>query len=197
MNTTTTRLLSRAAAICMPVFLGACAVTGENQSAGQRMTDGARVELNQTLRFPGRSARAYIQFGEVLRRNDVNDWAPYCSFGLNRERDGGHLVREVEPTTFTVRESRSGVDVALAPEDAGGPGPAGLIRDRRIMVAGEFGGGRGGTPALHIYYTTLTLYSEQQPQVDDLTCAFRGSPQDRNLTVAEIRDTLGDIARLY
>ncbi|MDZ7840256.1 MAG: hypothetical protein U5R46_05470 [Gammaproteobacteria bacterium] len=194
MNATTTRLLTRAAALCMPVFLGACAATGENQSAGQRVADGTRVELNQPLRFPGRSARAYVQFGETLRRNDVNEWAPYCSFGLNRNRDGAPLVREVGPTTFTVSDSRSGVDVSLVPDDAG---PAGLIRDRGIMVAGQFGGGRGGTPALHIYYTTMSLYSEQQPQVDDLTCAYRGSLPDRNLTVEEIRDTLGDIARLY
>lgn len=197
MNTTTTSLLSRTAAFCMSAFLAACAATGENQPAGQRITEGARVELNQTLHFPGRSARAYIQFGETLRRNDVNEWAPYCSFGLNRHRDGAPLVREVQPTTFTVSDWRSGVDVSLVPDDAGDPGPAGLIRDRGIMVAGEFGGGRGGTPALHIYYTTMSLYSEQQPQVDDLTCAFRGAPQDRTLTVEEIRRALGDFARLY
>lgn len=197
MNATATRLFSLAAVLCMPVFLAACAATGESRLVAQQSTGGARLELNQTLRFPGRSARAYVQFGEVLRRNDVNEWEPYCSFGLNRERDGAPLVREVEPTTFTVTDSRSGVDVSLAPDGAAGPGTVGLIRDRGIMVAGEFGGGRGGTPALHIYYTTWSLYSEQQPQVDDLTCAFRGSPLDRNLTVQEIRGALGDIARLY
>lgn len=197
MNTTTSALRFRAAALCLPVFLSACAATGENPPAGQRITDAARLELNQTLRFPGRSARTYIQFGETLRRNDVNEWEPYCSFGLNRSRDGAPLVREVEPTTFTVSDLRSGIDVSLAPDDAGGPGPAALIRERGIMVAGQFGGGRGGTPALHIYYTTMSLYSGQQPQVDDLTCAFRGAPHDRNLTLEEIRNTLSDIARLY
>lgn len=43
----------------------------------------------------------------------------------------------------------------------------------------------------------MSLCSEQQSQVDDLTCAFRGSPRDRNLTAREIRNTFGDIARLY
>lgn len=178
--------------------LSACSSTGGYQSAKYRVPDGSSVELTQTLRFPGRSTRTYIQYGEILRRRrDVNEWEPYCSFGLNRSRDDRTLAHEVEPTVFTVRDTRIGVDVSSNFED--GDDRGGLFDDRRVLVAGLFGGGggRAGTPALHYYHTTLELYSDLQPQVSDLTCTFRGSVVDRNLTVDAIRETLGGIVRIY
>lgn len=178
--------------------LTACSSTGGYQSDKYRVPDGSQVELTQTLRFPGRSTRTYIQYGETLRRRgDVNEWEPYCSFGLNRSRDGRARTHEVEPTVFTVRGTTIGVDVSSNLED--GDDRGGLIDERGVLVAGVFGGGggRAGTPALHYYHTTLQLYSDLQPQVSDLTCTFRGSVVDRNLTVDEIRETLDGVVRIY
>lgn len=191
----TTRVMLHVAGCLALMSLAACTSMGPYKSAGSRVSEGATVELTRTLQFPGRSTRAYIQFGEPLRgRGDVNEWEPYCSFGLNRSRDGEALVREVEPTTFNVTQSRVGVDVAWSPGDAGDDG---LINDREIVVAGAFGGGDpSGTPSLHIYYTSLQLYSSKQPQVDDLTCAYRGLSVDRYMTVDQIQNTLGGIARI-
>lgn len=199
-----TRLMFHAAGYLALVSAAACSSMGEYRSAGSRIPEGATVELTRTLPFLGRSTRAYIQFGETLRgRGDVNEWEPYCSFGLDRRRDGEALVREVGPTTFEVTQSQVGVDVALSPGDAQDDAKDdakddGLINDREIVVAGAFGGGAGpsGTPSFHIYYMSLQLYSSQQPQVDDLTCAYRGSSVDRYLTVDEVRSTLGGIARI-
>lgn len=191
-----TRPMLHAAGYLALVSVAACSSTGQYKPAGSRIPEGATVELTQTLQFPGRSTRVYIQFGETLRgRVDVNDWEPYCSFGLERSRDGEALVREVSPTTFEVTQSRVGVEVSWSPGDGEDDG---LINDREIVVAGAFGGGGGpsGTPSFHIYFTSLQLYSSQQPQVDDLTCAYRGSSVDRYLTVEEIQSTLGGIARI-
>lgn len=177
--------------------LAACSSMGGYQSDRYRVPDGSEVELMQTLEFPGRSARSYIQFGEPVRRSDVNEWEPYCSFGLNRKRDDQPLAQEVTPTVFTVRKTQIGVDVAWSSEDQE-PGIRGDVQP--ILVAGLFGGGgrdASGTPSLYFYYTRMELYSDRQPQVDDLTCTFRGSPVDRNLTVDDIRDTLGGMARIY
>ncbi|HSH43101.1 MAG TPA: hypothetical protein VK973_13325, partial [Arenicellales bacterium] len=148
------------------------------------------LELLRTLEFPGRSARVYIQDGETSRRKHVNEWAPYCSFGLNRKRDGEALVREIPPGVFTIRRTSVGVEIASAGEDAGDPGGG-------IRVAGLFGnGGPGGTPWPYRYTTTMELYSERSPQLDDLTCAVKGGPPDRNLTREEIRRALDGIARI-
>lgn len=189
-----TRLTFAVVGFVAAATLTACSVPGGYRPADYRIPDGASVELMQTLRFPGRSARVYIQFGQTLRRNDVNEWQPYCSFGLNRDRDGQPLVREVGPTVFTVRKSEVGVEIARNSDD---DGPAGSIDDGGIVVAGQLGGGDpGGTPWPYVYYTRMELYSAQQPQVDDLTCEVKGEPPDRNLKVDDIRGALGDIARI-
>lgn len=192
-----TARLTRCIAGCLALAsLTACSSTGGYQSDRYRVPDGSEVELMQTLEFPGRSARSYIQFGEPVRRNDVNEWEPYCSFGLNRKRDDQPLAREVTPTVFTVRKTHIGVDVAWSSEE---PEPGTRGGGRPIQVAGLSGGGgrdASGTPSLYFYYTRMELYSDRQPQVDDLTCTFRGSPVDRNLTVDDIRDTLGGVVRI-
>lgn len=185
-----------AATCLMLALLTGCASTGRYQSPEFRVPDSSQVELTQSLRFPGRAARIYIQFGEILRWSAVDQWAPYCSFGLNRKRDGRPLAREVGPAVFDVTSTRIWVDVSRGPD---GQMPGGLAADRKIMVASLFGRGghrRDGTPSLYIYNTTLVLYSDREPQVDDLTCAYRGERMDRNLTLDEIRHTLGGIARI-
>lgn len=193
----TAKLTSCVAGCLALASLTACSSTGGYQSDRYKVPDGTEVELMQTLAFRGRSARSYIQFGEPLRRSEVNEWEPYCSFGLNRKRDNQPLAHEIAPTIFTVRKTQVGVDVA---RNSGYPQPGNPVDGRPIQVAGLFGGGgrdASGTPSLYFYYTKMELYSEQQPQVDDLTCAFRGAPVDRNLTVDDIRDTLGGMARIY
>lgn len=165
--------------------LTACTATGGYDPAKYRVPDGSKLELTQTLRFPGRSARVYMQFGETVRRSHVNEWEPYCSFGLDRTRDGKPLAREVGPAVFSVRKTHVGVEIAQNSD--GEP----------IVVAGLFGdGGPGGPPWPYRYVTRMELFSEQEPQVDDLTCAVQGAPPDRNLTGDEIRAALGDIARI-
>lgn len=178
------------------VFLSACSTPGGYEPDKYRVPEGSTVELKQALQFPGRSARVYIQFGETVRRKHVNEWEPFCSFGLNRNRDGEPLAREVGPTTFTVRSMQVGVDIARRGDDA--PGGGGMAAGAEpLLVAGLFGNdGPGGTPWPYLYITRMELFSDREPQVDDLTCAVNGAPPDRNLTVDEIRGALGDIVRI-
>lgn len=190
-------MLSTAVVGLAMMQLGACARTGGYQHDKYHLPEGSLVELTQTLQFPGSAARVYIQSGEIRKWGDVIEWSPYCSFGLNRKRDDKPLVREVDPGIFEVTGTRVELDISRSFDDRA---PGTLPDDRTIRVAGVFGGNgarRGGTPSLYIYRTTITLYSGQQPQLDDLTCAYRGSPRDRNLTVDDIRKTLDGVARIY
>jgi len=185
-----TRLTTLAVGCAAAAALTACSVPGGYQTASYRVPDGGKLELKQTLRFPGRSARVYIQYGGFVRRKNVNEWEPYCSFGLDRSRDGKPLVREVPPTVFTVRKTQIGTDIAYEPG-----APDGVIPGRPLRVAGLFGGeGPGGTPWPYVHFTKMELFSERQPQVDDLTCAVKGSPVDRNLTLDAIQGAMGEIA---
>lgn len=181
----------------LALLLTACSATGGYQSPEYRVPEGTRVELTRVLHFPGRSARIYIQFGGIVRWQDVDQWAPHCSFGLNRKRDGKPLARDIASTVFTVVGSRVWVDVSWNFEQ---DRPTDQAGNRETVVADLLNRGfghRDDTPSLYIYKTRLTLYSEQEPQVDDLTCAYRGSRTDRNLTMDEIRNTLGNIARIH
>lgn len=189
-------IVTRAAAWLTLPLLAACTAGPTQHYTGYRAPQVSSVELRQTLLFPGRSARAHIQLGKPLRWQDLDQWTPHCSFGLNRRRDGKPLAREIEPTVFTVLDSRAWVDVSQGPAENRRGVPD---TDRRLLLAGpltRFGRNRD-VPSLYIYRTRLALYSKQAPQVDDLTCAYRGSRTDRSLTLDQIRDTLGDIARIH
>lgn len=185
-------LLASAASLGLLLVAG-CSGTVPHDSAEYRPPEGTRVKLNQTLHFPGRTPRVYLQFGEIRKWGEVNEWSPYCSFGLNRQRDGKPQVSQVRPGVFTVRRTRVELEVS---QDLKGRPPGSGVDDDGVRVASLSNGGRGGTPALFIYRTTMTLYSDQQPQLDDLTCAYRGSRRDRNLSMDQIRGTLGDIATI-
>lgn len=189
-----TRLLLATVSSLVLLLLAGCSSTGSHPAPEYRPPEGSRVELKQAIEFPGHTARSYLQYGKFEKWGAIYEWSPYCSFGLNRTRDDQPQARRIEPDVFEVRNTRVHVDISRGPEDrAPGSGPD----HGPVRLASLSGGSRAGTPSLFIYLTTITLYSDQQPQLDDLTCAYRGSRQDRNLTMDEIRSTLGNIATIH
>lgn len=192
-----TRLFRQAASCLVAPLLATCSVTDGHQSVRYQAPEATRVELTRSLHFPGHSARIHIQFGKTVRWQTVDQWAPHCSFGLNRTRDGKPLARQAGPAMFSILDSRAWVDLSWKAND---DSPTARASDQRVAAAGLLQWSplyRDGTPSRYIYKTALTLYSEHEPQVDDLTCAYRGSRTDRNLTVDEIQDTLGNIALIH
>lgn len=185
-----TRSLPVLVGAVLSAALTACAGTTGYGASDRGLRTASRVVLAQPLHLPGRAARVYIQYGEVTRHAHLNEWQPYCSFGLDRTRDGEPLVREIRPTVFTVRQSRVGVDVVWQGRD----GPSGAA-DGALRVAGLLGGG-GGTPFPYVYYSELELFAADQPQVDDLSCRVTGGPPRRNLDLEQVREALGEVARV-
>lgn len=192
-----TKRVSRTVLPLMAGLIAACTTSGGYNTPEYRLPDGSTVELTQTLKFPYRSARTYIQGGKSMRWKNVNHYLPYCSFGLNRKRNDQPLAREIEPTRFATGDFYIGVEAAAdrvpAVQVAGGSG----FDAWRLASQTAAPEGNGGTPWPYTYYTRIELYSEDAPQVDDLSCAYDGDARDRNLTLDEIRDTLGELVRLY
>lgn len=183
----------------LPLIAGlvaGCTTSGGYNTPEYQLPDGSTVELTETLTLPYRSVRVYIQGGESLRWKSVNRYLPYCSFGLNRNRNNQPLAREIQPTRFTTGDFRLGVEARLDParQPVHVAGADGVSVLRFAQSAGREG--NGGTPWPYTFYTRIELYSDQAPQVDDLTCAYDGDSTDGNLTLDEIRDTLGDLVRL-
>ncbi|MGA8262326.1 MAG: hypothetical protein WB783_19130 [Arenicellales bacterium] len=177
-----------------------CSSTGEYQTPEYRLSKGSIIELTQTLEFPSGEAHTYIQDGKSESWNDLDLWRPYCSFGLNTTRDHKPLVHEIHPTRFTTGDTRLGVYAALDPGDPPTVDPDSIFAKRGVEVAGDSadsgGEGSSGFPSPYTFYTTIALYSDDEPQVEDLTCAFNGLPTDRNLTLNQIQATLGSIAKI-
>jgi predicted small secreted protein len=180
--------------------LTACSTTGGYGSPEYRLPEGSTVELMETLEFSPNSTRVFIQGGVQMRGRDVDLWQPHCSFNLKRGLGEAPRAVEIQPTRFSTGKASLGVRAAL---DNGGGGngyavPEGLPVIKEIRVAGLFGGAQGGgTPWPYTYYTTIPLYSEDAPRVQELTCAYQGSAAERNITVDVIQETLGDVARVY
>ncbi|MFZ0485465.1 MAG: hypothetical protein WAL83_00560 [Arenicellales bacterium] len=174
-----------------------CATTGVYQSSGYRPSEGSTIELTQTLELSPGAARVYIQNGKARHWNEVNLWKPYCSFGLDRTRDGNPLAREIHPATFTTGNTRLGVYAALDPGKPLDVNPDSAFAARGVEVAGPFGNDGGGFPSRYTYVTSIALFSDEEPQVDDLTCAFDGVSVDRHLTMNQIQGTLGDVAKIH
>jgi len=170
-----------------------CSSTGGYQTPEYRLANGSVIELTQTLRFPSGGTRTYIQDGESKAWNGLTQWRPYCSFGLNAARDHKPLVGEIHPTKFTTGDTRLGVYAALDPDNPPSVDPESIFARRGAKVVAE---AADSGVSVRTFYTTITLYSDQEPQVDDLTCAYNGSAVDRNLTLAEIQATLGAIVKI-
>lgn len=191
------KLVVLAGAGLLAAAVSGWAFAGGHQSSEFRLPKGSTIELMQTLAFPSGSARTYIQDGKPQGWNDLNLWKPYCSFGLNRTRDHKPLVREIHPTTFTTGDTRLGVYAALDPAHPPVADPNSIFARRGVEVADDHS---PGFPSRFSFTTTITLFSEQEPQVADLTCAYygiHGAPEHRNLTMAQIQDTLGSIAKIH
>ncbi|MGA8262452.1 MAG: hypothetical protein WB783_19760 [Arenicellales bacterium] len=191
------KLMMLAVAGLVTASVAGCSSTGGYQSPEYRLSKGSTIELMQTLHFSSGSARTYIQDGNPQSWNDLNLWKAYCSFGLNSNRDHKPLAHEIQPTKFTIGGTRLGVYAALDPSNPPAVDPDNVFARRGVEVAGLFsGGGNAGFPYPYTFTTTMSLFSEQEPQVADLTCAFNGEPADRNLTLTQIQDTLGSVAKI-
>ena len=174
-------------------WIPGCSSTGGYQTPEYRLSNGSIIELTQTLSFPSGGARTYIQDGESKPWNSLSQWRAYCSFGLNATRDHKPLVSEIHPTKFTTGDTRLGSYAALDPDNPSSLDPDSIFASRGIEVVAD---AADSAASPHTFYTTITLYSDQEPQVDDLTCAINGLPSARNLTLAQIQATLGSIVKM-
>lgn len=184
-----TRGIRIASLLAVAAVTGGCAV-GQDYHGRVEVPAGSRVELHRTLSLPAATpARVYLQGGEVLPRGGVDEFKPFCSFGLRRQGDEV-LAGEIRPVSFrVVRDSRSWH------RPGGGMAAATLVAATGLFPFREDRG-----PSRFTFYTELPLESAAQPQVDDLRCQFDGDRRhlvERSYPDAtRIRQALGEIASL-
>jgi len=181
--------MSAIAVLAALLFGTGCASSG---SSGPRtetpVAPGSVLVIEEGMILPADEARVYFQAGRVTRYHDRNRFAPWCSLGLRREGDEA-LQQAIKPGRFRVEAARSGARAAASPLEGvrlAGPLP--------VLAGLDRGGGGLGHITWHL---ELRLHSDEQPQVDDLTCAIDRPPDWRGrLGLESVRRALGGLGRI-
>ncbi|MDZ7752303.1 MAG: hypothetical protein U5S82_11675 [Gammaproteobacteria bacterium] len=177
------------------VFLAGCAAIAPDHLEGDSryaIPAGSTLMLNEAIELPGRGDLLYLQHGRTLRFSSVQEVYPHC-YIETRQRPEGPL--RVVPTTFTITEVGRSFHFSWLPP--GGPGGI-------MPTSGGGSGGDGGSALSQWFYVTRMSLRPAEPSVDvyRLTCladrldASGPETERHHLTVAQIRETLGDIFTL-
>lgn len=142
---------------------------------------GSRLVLNQAIEIPPNAATVRLQFGKIVSRFHTQEFEPVCVF---ESKIVGKTAQLIAPDSFEiirVRQDSSAISAQAAPS-------SGLIK--AFWRSDDGGGSR------QYYKTEMSLRSTKQPQILFMTCQQAwepgGSLDLRPLTVAEIRQALGD-----
>jgi hypothetical protein len=142
---------------------------------------GSRLVLQQAIEIPPSFATVRLQFGKIVSRFHAQDFEPLCVF---ESRLVGKTAQRIAPDSFEiirVRHDNNSLSAQAAPQ-------SGFIKVHTSD---------GGGSSRQYYKTELFLRSVKQPQILDMTCQIAwelgsGGLDPRPLTVAEIRQALGD-----
>lgn len=173
-------------AVALAALLGGCA-TGKPYGPDSPYFDyplDMHIALLRPLEIEPGSATARLQYGRVVARNGVFDYDAHCIFEIDTVSEA---TQQVRPDVFRVtRFQRRIQDFAGMPVAAVG---------KLFAVFDDDGG-----PSQAYYISEFRLHSDAQPQVRALTCQSdqnaAGIAIRRHLTLAEIREALGDWFRL-
>lgn len=176
--------MHRYAPLLFALLLTACA-TGPYPvtSPYYQIPAGSHLVLKQGLTIPPEEGRVFIQDGKVKPAKQVDQYYPHCWFlSWTISKQATHIT----PDDFVVIKTEKNEDY--------------VQREQPLMLASRFlsinGGMASGATAVE-YSTTLNIHSEKNPEIRRFTCNHWEDPTDAyHLTVAQIRQTLGDIAEI-
>ena len=135
---------------------------------------GSRLILKQPLSVPADRVSVYIQRGKIVPYNGRDTYYANCEFEVNTLKP---VARTVAPDEFTVSRV------------------AQYIRVNRYEPGGMYAQvGRNSDVSSKLYAWMIYLRSPRQPDVLRMTCGRWDYPgAARQLTIREVRDTLGDL----
>lgn len=176
------------------LLTGCQSLTSYRDDPGSRyypVPAGARFTLNRSLTFEPHQASVYIQYGQVMRMSQVQQYDPFCKLQLEQLSAS---PRSIGPADMTVTRTQQ-----YTMETAFSEAAPRLYAQLSFTVAQGAGGGEpdaGGVP-LFSFIMRMDLDSAAEPQLFRLTCArwFYPGMEDR-VTVADIRRTLSPLITL-
>jgi hypothetical protein len=142
---------------------------------------GSKLVLNRDIQIPPLSLKIYVQAGQLTY--SPNQYYPYCRFS----------VREVKPHAQRVQADEFQITRSWQVRDL-----FATLSTVPMLAAIFSGGGQDGKPSPITFGTEMDLRSADQPDVFRLMCGHLQDPNltARYLTVAQVREALGDVFTL-
>ena len=165
----------------LALFLGGCASLESPDPASPHYvySSGWAVRLNRPLTIPRDAATVRLQYGEIVPRNSVQEYDPYCVVELNTVRAEPQVLK---PGRFEVRRVTRRVETLAATTSP-------YVKTRYVLD--------DTAPSFLYYKIEFRLRDPAQPDLRSMTCAWdQMAPANRtlmrHLTLDEIRSALGN-----
>ncbi|GAB4513681.1 MAG: hypothetical protein Tsb0026_18570 [Sulfuricaulis sp.] len=168
------------------MLLTSCQTTayeGNENSPFYLVPTGSILTLTRSLTIPANQVAVFLQDGEVVRSDRVDQYYPHCKFELQHRRDTAQTV-QADSFEITKVVQEIGHSVALD-----GVQLAGVSIGIGIHV-----GSKSDGASLQTYSIRMTLRSVRQPEVFRLSCGQAALPHEgQHVSINEMRKTLGGV----
>lgn len=165
----------------LTLLLGSCGLleSPDPESPYYAYSTGWVVQLHQPLTIPRDAATVRLQYGEIVPRNSVQEYDPYCVVELNTVSPEPQILKMGRFEVWRVTRNIETLAASASPF---------------IKASQAFDGGR---PSFLYYKTEFHLRDPAQPNLRSMTCAWdQMAPVNhafmRHLTLGEIRGALGN-----
>lgn len=162
------------------LLLGGCAglQSPDPASPYYAYAPGWAVQLNRPLTIPPDAATVRLQYGRIVPRNSVQEYAPFCVVELNTVRAEAQTLQPGRFEVWRVSRSVSPVAAAASP----------FVKARFVTDDGD--------PTFLYFKTEFRLRDAAQPDLRGMSCAWNqmapgNRASMRHLTLDEIRQALG------
>lgn len=160
---------------------------GNEKSPYYLVPVGSTLKLTRELTIPANQVAVYLQGGEVVPSERINQYYPHCKFELLRRLD---TPQAVQPDNFEIIKAVQEIGHTVTLD--------GLQLARVSVGIGVHIGMKGGDgSSLQAYSTRLALRSTRQPNVFRLSCGQEALPHEgEHVSISEMRKALGGVITL-
>ena len=139
------------------------------------------IELHLSLSFTVGFSRSFIQFGQPVSLNNIDEREPYCQFIRYEPPAALETQRTVQPDDFIITHSTQTIENSLSGFSM------------KISIGSKGLGDRDDQTLSSI----LKLRSEKQAEIVKLKCSIFAQPDEWNyLSVNQIKGVLGHLATI-
>ncbi len=160
---------------------------GNEKSPFYLVPAGSTLKLTRDLTIPANQVAVFLQGGEVIPSDRINQYYPHCKFELRRRLD---TPQAVPPDSFEITQVVQEIGHSVASEGQ-------QVARMSVGIGINIGLTGGDGASLQTYITRLVLRSTRQPEVFRLSCGQAALPHEgEHVSISEMRQALGNVFAL-